>query len=80
MLSCYFTFLKFVLTVHGLEFSRGLNVYPLLFTLQWIPELQHYAPGVPVVLAGTKLERKIRNAKLETMKTQDWKRKNYIVV
>ena len=23
--------------------------------VQWIPELQHYAPGVPVVLAGTKL-------------------------
>lgn len=23
--------------------------------LQWIPELQHYAPGVPVVLVGTKL-------------------------
>ncbi|KAK9278387.1 hypothetical protein L1049_027952 [Liquidambar formosana] len=22
----------------------------------WIPELQHYAPGVPVVLAGTKLD------------------------
>jgi hypothetical protein len=27
----------------------------LLFPLQWIPELQHYAPGVPVVLVGTKL-------------------------
>jgi len=40
---------------HGLEFPRGLNVYPLPFTLQWIPELQHYAPGVPVVLVGTKL-------------------------
>lgn len=24
---------------------------------QWIPELQHYAPGVPVVLVGTKLGR-----------------------
>ncbi|KAG7021470.1 Rac-like GTP-binding protein 3, partial [Cucurbita argyrosperma subsp. argyrosperma] len=23
---------------------------------QWIPELQHYAPGVPVVLVGTKLD------------------------
>jgi uncharacterized membrane protein len=23
--------------------------------IQWIPELQHYAPGVPVVLVGTKL-------------------------
>lgn len=22
---------------------------------QWIPELQHYAPGIPVVLVGTKL-------------------------
>ncbi|KAK4835596.1 hypothetical protein QYF36_011773 [Acer negundo] len=22
---------------------------------QWIPELQHYSPGVPVVLGGTKL-------------------------
>lgn len=23
--------------------------------LQWIPELKHYAPGVPIVLVGTKL-------------------------
>jgi len=22
---------------------------------QWLPELRHYAPGVPIVLAGTKL-------------------------
>ena len=22
---------------------------------QWIPELRHYAPGVPIVLVGTKL-------------------------
>ena len=26
-----------------------------LFFIQWLPELQHYAPGVPIVLAGTKL-------------------------
>uniref|UniRef100_A0A453PKJ1 Rac-like GTP-binding protein 3 n=2 Tax=Aegilops tauschii subsp. strangulata TaxID=200361 RepID=A0A453PKJ1_AEGTS len=26
------------------------------FPFQWIPELQHYAPGVPVVLVGTKLD------------------------
>jgi hypothetical protein len=45
----------FLVCFHGLEFPRGLNVYPLLFTVQWIPELQHYAPGVPVVLVGTKL-------------------------
>lgn len=49
----FFTFFKVCL--HGLGFRRGLNVYHLLFTLQWIPELQHYAPGVPVVLVGTKL-------------------------
>jgi hypothetical protein len=49
----FFTFLKFVFML--LEFPRGLNVYPLFFiTLQWIPELQHYARGVPVVLVGTK--------------------------
>jgi len=26
-----------------------------LVFIQWLPELQHYAPGVPIVLAGTKL-------------------------
>jgi Ras-related C3 botulinum toxin substrate 1 len=25
------------------------------FDVQWIPELRHYAPGVPIVLVGTKL-------------------------
>ena len=25
------------------------------FPFQWIPELKHYAPGVPIVLVGTKL-------------------------
>jgi hypothetical protein len=24
-------------------------------SFQWLPELQHHAPGVPIVLAGTKL-------------------------
>ena len=30
------------------------NVYSC-FPFQWIPELKHYAPGVPIVLVGTKL-------------------------
>lgn len=25
------------------------------FHFQWIPELKHYAPGVPIVLVGTKI-------------------------
>ncbi|XP_060206274.1 rac-like GTP-binding protein 3, partial [Lycium barbarum] len=46
---------------------RGANVFFLALSLvsrasydnilkKWIPELQHYAPGIPVVLAGTKLD------------------------
>ncbi|KAF9667834.1 hypothetical protein SADUNF_Sadunf15G0064500 [Salix dunnii] len=45
---------------------RGADVFVLAFSLvsrasyenvlkKWVPELQHYAPGVPVVLVGTKL-------------------------
>lgn len=46
---------------------RGADVFVLAFSLvsrasyenvlkKWIPELHHYAPGVPVVLVGTKLD------------------------
>ncbi|KAH0852042.1 hypothetical protein HID58_094262 [Brassica napus] len=34
---------------------RGADVFVLSFSL-WIPELQHFAPGVPLVLVGTKLD------------------------
>ena len=32
-----------------------LQFSDILICWQWIPELQHYAPGVPVVLVETKL-------------------------
>lgn len=40
--------------------SSGIIVTKDLFqsfwhNVQWIPELKHYAPGVPIVLVGTKL-------------------------
>ncbi|KAG4378741.1 hypothetical protein GLYMA_17G092100v4 [Glycine max] len=46
---------------------RGADVFVLAFSLvshasyenvlkKWVPELQHFAPGVPVVLVGTKLD------------------------
>nr|VDC67370.1 unnamed protein product [Brassica rapa] len=42
---------------------RGADVFVLSFSLvsrasyeNWIPELQHFAPGVPLVLVGTKLD------------------------
>ncbi|PKA66373.1 Beta-galactosidase 13 [Apostasia shenzhenica] len=41
---------------------RGADVFLLAFSLiskasyeNWIPELKHYAPGVPIILVGTKL-------------------------
>nr|KYP52875.1 Rac-like GTP-binding protein ARAC10 [Cajanus cajan] len=49
---------------------RGADVFVLAFSLvsrasyenvwkKWIPELQHFAPGIPLVLVGTKLVRKL---------------------
>ncbi|KAG6502224.1 hypothetical protein ZIOFF_042113 [Zingiber officinale] len=46
---------------------RGSDVFLLAFSLiskasyenvakKWIPELRHYAPGVPIILVGTKLD------------------------
>lgn len=35
--------------------SFGCDSCCFVFCLQWIPELKHYAPGVPIVLVGTKL-------------------------
>uniref|UniRef100_A0A6N2KSK3 Uncharacterized protein n=1 Tax=Salix viminalis TaxID=40686 RepID=A0A6N2KSK3_SALVM len=46
---------------------RGADVFVLAFSLvsrasyenvlkKWVPELQHYAPGIPIVLVGAKLD------------------------
>nr|KYP38592.1 Rac-like GTP-binding protein ARAC6 [Cajanus cajan] len=58
---------------------RGADVFILAFSLiskasyenvskKWIPELKHYAPGVPIILVGTKLVYK--NAKGLNYQTQ----------
>ncbi|VAI54118.1 unnamed protein product [Triticum turgidum subsp. durum] len=49
---------------------RGADVFLLAFSLiskasyenvskKWIPELKHYAPGVPIILVGTKLGKNV---------------------
>lgn len=39
----------------GLAFSRYFSKIYRYIGYQWIPELRHYAPSVPIVLVGTKL-------------------------
>ena len=40
----------------GLAIHSVGSFYPVLvyFLFQWLPELQHHAPSVPIVLVGTK--------------------------
>jgi hypothetical protein len=41
--------------VECLVYEKLLIHHTCLFHFQWIPELKHYAPGVPIILVGTKL-------------------------
>lgn len=44
-----------VFLVEFLLYENLLICFMCLFHFQWIPELKHYAPGVPIILVGTKL-------------------------
>lgn len=46
--------LQFVLLMSMFSEFQFVVLMSSIF-IQWLPELQHYAPGVPIVLAGTKL-------------------------
>ncbi len=54
---CHFDFLDLSLRyIFGcLKILRYVYFVCFVLPFQWIPELQHYAPGVPIVLVGTKL-------------------------
>jgi len=41
--------------VECVVYKKLLMYHTCLFHFQWIPELKHYAPGVPIILVGTKL-------------------------
>jgi hypothetical protein len=41
--------------VECLVYGKFLIHHMYLSYFQWIPELKHYAPGVPIILVGTKL-------------------------
>lgn len=43
-----------------IHFLLDIKMTSLIGVLQWIPELKHYAPNVPIVLVGTKLGKTIQ--------------------
>lgn len=41
--------------IYGSFYKKWMIKWMCWFHFQWIPELKHYAPGVPIILVGTKL-------------------------
>lgn len=58
---------KKVIMITSLHFNLYFEVFNELFLhylftyIQWIPELRHYSPNVPIVLVGTKLGKLIQS-------------------
>ena len=57
------------------------NVFAIVFSLidpasfknvvtKWYPEIQHYCPGIPIVLVGMKLDLRDDNETIKTLKDQ----------
>lgn len=57
---CLFRSICVFIKIIIIHFLLDIKMTSLIGVLQWIPELKHYAPNVPIVLVGTKLGKTIQ--------------------